>query len=82
MDLPPNAQIHDTFHVSYLKKAHGSDWQLNPLPSSVEDGPIVEPMVILERRMVKRGNQVAAQLLVQWKHSTPEKATWEFAFEI
>ena len=64
LDLPSDAQIHDTFHVSYLKKAHGSDWQLNPLSISVESFPRVELMAILERRMVKRGNRATTQLLV------------------
>ena len=43
---------------------------------------MIEPEVILEMRMVKKGNQAAAQLLIQWKNSSPYDAIWEFASEI
>ena len=32
--------------------------------------------------MVKRGNQAAAQLLIQWKSSSVAEATWEYASEL
>ena len=32
--------------------------------------------------MVRRGNRAAAQLLIQWKDSSADNATWEFADEI
>lgn len=82
LDLPDNSQIHDVFHVSLLKKAHGNHWQLIPLPEVHDSSQVVEPEFILERRMVKRGNQVATQLLIQWKNSSSHDTTWEFALEI
>ena len=81
LELPVGAQIHDVFHVSLLKRAYGSDWQFQPLPSVRDSAEVAEPMAI-ERRMVKRGNQAAAQLLIHWKNSSPAEATWEFASEI
>ena len=80
LDLPSSAAIHDIFHVSLLKKARGSNWMFTPLP--VPQKVLVEPLAILKRRMVKRGNQAAAQLLIHWSNSSPAKATWEFASEI
>ena len=81
LELPSNAQIHDIFHVSLLKKAYGN-WQFTPLPSITYPQEVIEPLVILERRMVKRGNQAAAQLLIHWKNQSPAEATWEFASEL
>ena len=37
----------------------------------------VKPLKILERRIVKRGNQVVAQVLIQWKYNSLEEATWD-----
>ncbi|KAI9176623.1 hypothetical protein LWI28_005158 [Acer negundo] len=39
----------------------------------------VFPVAILDRKVLKRRNQVVAQVLVQWTNSTPEDATWEDA---
>uniref|UniRef100_A0A3Q7JCP8 Chromo domain-containing protein n=1 Tax=Solanum lycopersicum TaxID=4081 RepID=A0A3Q7JCP8_SOLLC len=36
-----------------------------------------EPWNILGRRMIKKGNKVVAQLLIQWKNMFEEEATWE-----
>ena len=82
LELPSIAQIHDIFHVSRLKKAHGTSWQFHPLPTMEDSSKIMELGAIFNRQMVKRGNQAAAQLLIPWKNSSPAKATWEFASEI
>ena len=47
LELPSNAQIHDIFHVSLLKKAYGN-WQFTPLPSITNPQAVIEPLVILE----------------------------------
>ncbi|GAU24592.1 hypothetical protein TSUD_289530 [Trifolium subterraneum] len=46
--------------------------------------PTVEkiPVAILERKMVKRGHTAATKVLVQWKDSPPDKATWEFYYDL
>ncbi|OMO87197.1 hypothetical protein COLO4_20749 [Corchorus olitorius] len=39
-------------------------------------------MAILDRRTIKRHNQAVTQWLVQWRGSSPDDATWEFAFDL
>ena len=57
LELPPNAQIHDRFHVSQLKLAVGYKGQFIPLPSVGNQGQEFEPLAILERKLVKHGNR-------------------------
>ena len=64
--LPPNSQLHPVFHVSYLKKTVGSQVRVGsqlPIPST---SPALEPLAVLARRMVKKGNRPATQVLVHW----------------
>ena len=70
--MPANIRIHNVFHVSLLKKyindpTHMIDWNLVQ----------VEPMHILDRREIPLWNRVVAQVKVQWRHFSPEEATWE-----
>ena len=37
----------------------------------------VEPLRILDRREVTLQNRAIARVKVQWKHFSPEEATWE-----
>lgn len=37
----------------------------------------VEPVAILQRRIVKKGNTAKAEILVQWSNLPPSEATWE-----
>jgi hypothetical protein len=37
----------------------------------------VEPLHILDWREIVLRNRVVAQVKVQWKHFSPEEATWE-----
>ncbi|KAF7151067.1 hypothetical protein RHSIM_Rhsim02G0189700 [Rhododendron simsii] len=47
------------------------------LPPVNEEGNMqIEPVAVLERKMVKRNNRVVVQWLVQWSRSFPEDATW------
>ena len=80
LQLPAHAKIHATFHVSLLKKKVGQQSVAPHLPTATTDQGhlLLEPVAILDRRMVKRGNQAATQVLVQWSNSFPEDATWEF----
>ena len=79
--LPPDSQLHTIFHVSHLKKKVGShakmDTQL-PIPSN---SPTLEPLSILARKMVRRGNRPATQILVHWSNFFLDDATWEYLFD-
>ncbi|KAF7124493.1 hypothetical protein RHSIM_Rhsim12G0205800 [Rhododendron simsii] len=76
--LPDTAQIHPVFHVSLLKKKLGTGVVATPtLPPVNEEGNMqIEPVAVLERKMVKRNNRAVVQWLVQWSRSFPEDATW------
>lgn len=48
------------------------------LPTTADTGILdPQPVAILERRLVKRGNKPAAMVLVQWENGTAQEATWE-----
>lgn len=83
LDLPVSSRIHSTFHVSQLKKHIGPVVTQSTLPLFDSKGLIAKcPIHILDRRMVKRGNKAATQLLVQWSDSDVAGATWELAFDL
>ncbi|GJS71775.1 retrotransposon-related protein, partial [Tanacetum coccineum] len=80
LKLPPQSQIHDVFHVSQLEKVHGRHELQGPavLPQLNKDGLLeVEPMKLMERKIVKKNNVVAVCGLVQWSNGGPQDATWE-----
>ena len=64
LNLPPEAQIHNVFHVSQLRKAFGQVNQFIPLTMSHNQAKNFETLVIIERKLVKRGNCVDVQLLI------------------
>lgn len=67
LQLPPEARIRSVFHVSVLKKKVGKTYQVSQQlpPVDVHGQFIVEPLSILEQRMVKKGNAAAVEVLVQ-----------------
>jgi hypothetical protein len=72
--LPPQARLHDVFHVGLLKKFHGTPPDAPPPLPPVHHGAIApEPERAVRRRLV-RGVQ---QVLVQWKGQSSASATWE-----
>ena len=75
LDLPTTGQIHNVFHVSQLKKAYGYTGQFIPLPIQGGEAKEFQPLVILERKLVRRGNRPDVQLLIHWKNLSPAKAT-------
>lgn len=40
------------------------------------------PELVLDIRMVKRSNQAATKVLVQWTNSNPAEVTWKFLFDL
>lgn len=81
LQLPNQAQIHNVFHVSLLKKKIGEQAILAPsLPPIAADGrPKLVPVKLLQRRMVKHYNKPKVEFLIQWANSHEEDATWEDA---
>ena len=79
LQLPVTTAIHPVFHVSMLKKKLGNHVVPTPtLPLSNAQGQfLVEPVAILDRRLVKQGNKSAVHVKIQWMNIGPEEATWE-----
>lgn len=79
--LPIDAKIHNTFHVSQLKRKMGhQDVSSVVLPNFAQSTKIVirEPKAILDQQLVKRFNKADVRMLVQWSNAPVEEATWEY----
>ena len=68
------------FHIFVLKKyvhdvTHVINW--NDVQVEPEGDFLVEPNCILGRREITLQNRTIGQVKVQWKHLSPEEATWE-----
>lgn len=78
LTLPMGARIHSTFHVSQLKKHIGSAECMADLPPVGSDGAMLkEPVRIINRRMIKKGNHAEIEVLVEWADTFPKDATWK-----
>lgn len=79
LQLPVSAQVHPVFHVSQLKPFTPNYTPVYTDIPAVPDFTTVAPVpvAILDRRMVRKGNAAAPQVLIQWAHVPPECATWE-----
>ena len=78
--LPPNIKVHNVFHISILKRyvhdvSHVIDW--NVIQVEPEGEFQVGPERILDSRELLLQNRTIGQFKVQWKHLSPEEATWE-----
>ena len=72
--------MHNSFHIFVLKTyvhdaTHVIDW--NDVQVEPEGEVLVELDCILGRREITLRNRTIGQLKVQWKHLSPEEATWE-----
>jgi hypothetical protein len=81
LELTPSLTIHPVFHVSQLKRHVGSQPGQTTLPQ-MPSTPALQPQATMDRRIVKRKNQAATQILIHWRGFSPADATWEYAEEI
>jgi hypothetical protein len=79
LELLPGSQIHNVFHVSYLKKALSQ--HIHPieiLPPTDEKGQLVlileEILEVREKKLQKRSIK---EYLIRWKDLPIKDATWE-----
>jgi Chromo (CHRromatin Organisation MOdifier) domain len=76
LNLPEDSQVHPVFHVSQLKERISAGAVVSPrLPNQVRLKS--EPVAVLDRRIIKRGNNPVAQFLIRWSHLPDSDATWE-----
>ena len=70
--LPPQARLHDVFHVGLLKKFHGEPPQEPPARPPVRHGAIIlEPEWAVKTRLARGVRQV----LIHWKAASPASST-------
>ncbi|KAA3489377.1 reverse transcriptase [Gossypium australe] len=78
LQLQPGSCIHLTFHISQLKKHIGSAPTQAQLPLVDAHRALQkEPVRIVDKMIVKKGNQAVTEVLVEWIDSFLEDATWE-----
>lgn len=78
--LPSHIKVHNVFHVSLLKNyvhdpTHVIDWTV--IQVEIEREFLLEPLCTLAREEIELWNRTVARVKVQWRHFTPEEATWE-----
>ncbi|KAK1435339.1 hypothetical protein QVD17_01100 [Tagetes erecta] len=81
LELPEELTgIHNTFHVSYLRKCLADETSYVPLNDIEVDDKlnyVEEPVRIIDRKVKQLRNKVINQVKVQWKHRKGSDATWE-----
>ena len=72
--------IHNTFHVSYLRKCLADESSFVPYEDLDIDNKlnyVEKPVAILDRKMKQLRNKKLNQVKVQWKNRKGSDATWE-----
>ncbi|KAJ9556778.1 hypothetical protein OSB04_011392 [Centaurea solstitialis] len=86
LELPPELnQIHDTFHVSQLRKCLADETAHVPIDDIQVDerlNYIERPKAILERKTKSLRNKEIGLVKVQWEHRKGSEWTWELEAEM
>ncbi|KAD4384676.1 hypothetical protein E3N88_24844 [Mikania micrantha] len=81
LELPDELSgIHNTFHVSYLRKCLADESAYVPLDDLEIDDKlnyVEKPVAILDRKVKQLRNKSLNQVKVQWKNRRGSDATWE-----
>lgn len=79
LELPPNSKIHPVFHISRLKRAHGSVFLPTSLPSHITFALVLEaePEAVLGIRNFCHDDLSHAEVLIQWSGLPRSDATWQ-----
>jgi hypothetical protein len=79
LELPSDSSIHPVFHVSQLKQYHPNyTLVFSTLPMLTDiQAAAAQPDKIIDRRLVKKGNNAVTQLLVSWTGLPSTSTTWE-----
>jgi hypothetical protein len=77
-ELPSNCQVHPVLHVSQLKPFNANYCLVF---TDLADPPQLDlanlqPELILDRRLSKKGNAAVTQVLVRWSSLLANMATW------
>lgn len=79
LDLPKDIRVHPVFHISQLKSFHPNyTLVFSKLPMLTDlQASNALPAEILERRLVRKGNNAIPQVLVTWTGLLATLVTWE-----
>ena len=86
LELPEElGQIHDTFHVSQLRKCIADESAVVPLEDIQVDASlnyVERPVAIMDRKIKVLRNKEVPLVLVQWQHQKVSEMTWEPEHEV
>ena len=79
LQLPDDSAIHPVFHISQLKAFHPNYTLVyKKLPTTTDlEATAAQPEKIIERRLVKKGNNAVPQVLITWTGLPHDSTTWE-----
>lgn len=79
LELPAPSLIHPVFHISQLKASHPDHTPIYSDISTLVNLTTVDlqPEAILDRRLVKKGNNAIPHVLIKWTSLQATSATWE-----
>ena len=86
LELPPElSNIHDTFHVSHLRKCLADPTQVVPLEDTRVDEKLQfteQPVEILGNQVKKLKTKTIPLVLVRWQGRRGHEQTWELDSEM